>query len=71
MLKKRTVVSGIAQHYSPEEIIGRKVSYLANLAPRKLRGVMSSGMILMAEDSQGKLTFVDPGDEAEAGSIIR
>ncbi len=68
--EKRTVVSGIAQHYSPEEIIGRKVSYLANLAPRKLRGVMSSGMILMAEDHEGKLSFVDPGDGAEAGSII-
>ncbi len=69
--EQRTVVSGIAEHYSAEEIIGRKVSYLANLAPRKLRGVVSSGMILMAEDSQGKLAFVDPGSESELGSIIR
>ncbi len=69
--EQRTVVSGIAEHYSPEEIIGQKVSLLANLAPRKLRGVMSQGMILMAEDSDGKLTFVDPGKDAEPGSIIR
>lgn len=67
----RTVVSGIAEHYKPEEIIGQKVSLLANLAPRKLRGVMSQGMILMAEDSNGKLTFADPGPDAEPGSIIR
>jgi methionyl-tRNA synthetase len=69
--EKRTVVSGIAAHYKPEEIVGQKVSLLANLAPRKLRGVVSQGMILMAEDSNGKLTFVDPGKDSEPGSIIR
>ena len=69
--EKRTVVSGIAQFFKPEDIIGQKVSLLANLAPRKLRGVESQGMILMAEDSMGKLTFVDPGKDAEPGSIIR
>lgn len=67
----RTVVSGIAEHFTTEEVVGRKVSYLANLAPRKLRGVLSSGMILMAEDQTGKLSFVDPGTDAESGSIIR
>ena len=69
--EKRTVVSGIAQHYSPDDIIGQKVSLLANLAPRKLRGVLSQGMILMAEDANGKLTFVDPGPSSELGSSIR
>jgi methionyl-tRNA synthetase len=67
----RTVVSGIAEHFTAEEVVGRKVSYLANLAPRKLRGVLSSGMILMAEDQAGKLSFVDPGTDTESGSIIR
>lgn len=69
--EKRTVVSGIAQHYNPDDIIGQKVSLLANLAPRKLRGVLSQGMILMAEDASGKLTFVDPGPSSEPGSSIR
>jgi methionyl-tRNA synthetase len=63
----RTVVSGIAQHFKPEEIVGKKVLLLANLAPRKLRGVESQGMILMAEDGDGKLEFVSPGDDWEAG----
>jgi len=58
--EKRTVVSGIAQYYKPEEIIGQNVLLLANLAPRKIRGVESKGMILMAEDQEGKLSFVAP-----------
>ena len=66
----REVVSGIAEHYKPEDIIGQQVTYLANLAPRKLRGIESSGMILMAEDSDGKLIFVSPSDATSAGSII-
>ncbi len=66
--EQRTVVSGIAEHYTPEEVIGQKVLLLANLAPRKLRGVESQGMILMAE-SGGKLHFVSPGD-AENGSGV-
>lgn len=71
-LDKRTVVSGIAEHYKPEEIIGQKVSILVNLAPRKIRGVESHGMILMAEDAQGKLSFASPSvSEIENGSIIR
>jgi methionyl-tRNA synthetase len=58
----RTVVSGIAQQYSPEEIIGKTVILLANLAPRKIRGVESQGMILMAENEKGKLSFISPAD---------
>jgi len=58
--EKRTVVSGIAQFYAPEDIIGQNVLLLANLAPRKIRGVQSEGMILMAEDQDGKLSFVSP-----------
>ena len=56
----RTVVSGIAESFSPEAIIGKKVTVLVNLAPRNLRGVESQGMILMANDAQGKLVFVNP-----------
>ena len=68
---ERTVVSGIAEHYDPTQIVGKQVSLLANLAPRKLRGVTSQGMILMAEDSEGRLTFVSPEDQMESGSVIR
>jgi len=56
----RTIVSGIAESFKPEEIIGKKVTVLANLAPRKLRGVESQGMILMTENEKGKLVFVNP-----------
>jgi methionyl-tRNA synthetase len=56
-LDQRTIVSGIAEHYSPEEIIGKEVTLLMNLPPRKIRGVESQGMILMAEDKDGKLSF--------------
>ena len=70
-LDKRIVVSGIAEHYQPEEIIGKKVSILMNLAPRKIRGVESQGMILMAEDQDGKLSFVSPEKGFEAGGEVR
>jgi len=70
-LDTRTVVSGIAEHYSPEEVVGQKVSILMNLAPRKIRGVESQGMILMAEDEEGKLSFVSPTKEMEAGGEVR
>lgn len=69
-IDKRTIVSGIAQHFSAEELIGRKVTVLANLAPRKLRGVESQGMILLAEDSEGKLVFVNPDDAVVNGASI-
>ena len=66
---EKTVVSGIAEHYSPEDIVGKQVSYLANLEPRKMRGVISEGMILMAE-SNGELIFVSPEKEVNNGSEI-
>ncbi|MCR6719219.1 MAG: hypothetical protein NVV59_02785 [Chitinophagaceae bacterium] len=59
------MVSGIALHFAPENIIGKQVVVVCNLAPRKMRGIESNGMILMAEDSDGKLKFVNP-DEATA-----
>ncbi len=67
----RTVVSGIAEHYNPEDIVGQKVSVLLNLAPRKIRGVESQGMILMAETKEGELAFVSPTKDLEAGNTIR
>ena len=67
----RTVVSGIAEHYDAEDIVGQKVSVLLNLAPRKIRGVESQGMILMAETEEGELAFVSPTKDLEAGNTIR
>ena len=69
-IDQRTVVSGIAEYFSPEEIIGKQVLVLVNLAPRKLRGIESQGMILMANDADGKLVFVTPEDKTNNGSII-
>lgn len=66
----REVVSGIAEHYAPEDIIGKQVTYLANLAPRTLKKIESIGMILMAEDADGKLKFIAPNEATAAGSII-
>jgi methionyl-tRNA synthetase len=68
--EKRTVVSGIAQHFSPDDIIGTKVTLLSNLAPRKIRGVESKGMILMAENEDGALNFVTPAKSTQNGSKI-
>ena len=62
-LDVRTIVSGIAEHYQPEEVIGKKVTVLTNLEPRTLRGVESQGMILMTENQKGQLVFVNPEDE--------
>ena len=67
----RTIVSGIAEHYSPEDIIGKTVAILMNLAPRKIRGIESQGMILMAENEEGKLSFMIPEKLFEAGGEIR
>lgn len=66
----RTIVSGIAEHFSPEEMVGRTVIVLVNLAPRELKGITSQGMILMAEDASGKLIVVAPEDEIKPGSSI-
>jgi methionyl-tRNA synthetase len=67
----RTIVSGIAQHFDPAAIVGRQVVVVANLAPRKMRGIESNGMILMAEDAAGKLYFVNPEDNTAPGSTVR
>ncbi len=69
--EKRTVVSGIAEHYSVDEVVGKKVSLLANLEPRKIRGVESQGMILMAEGENGSLSFVSPDEGWPNGMTIR
>ena len=66
----RTVVSGIAEHFKPEEVIGQQVIVVANLPPRKLRGILSQGMILMAEDADGKLVFQAPATKVENGSAV-
>jgi methionyl-tRNA synthetase len=70
-IDKRTVVSGIAEYFEPEKIIGRQVSILVNLAPRKIKGIESQGMILMAEDADGRLDFVAPTTEIKPGSEVR
>jgi len=70
-LDTRTIVSGIAEYYEPEAIIGQKVSLLANLEPREIKGILSQGMILMAENAEGKLSFVAPTEDMHNGSVIR
>ncbi len=67
---KRTIVSGIAEHYSAEEMVGKQVLVLINLAPRELKGIESQGMILMAEDANGKLKIVSPVDQVKSGSTV-
>ena len=68
--EERTVVSGIALHFQPEEVVGKQVLLLANLAPRKMRGIESQGMILMAEDADGKLVFMSPSSSVAPGSGV-
>ncbi len=69
--EQRTIVSGVASHFQPETLIGQRVSIVANLAPRKLKGIESQGMILLAEDSAGKLYFTVPAEGTPNGSVIR
>ena len=69
--EKRTVLSGIAMHFSPEEIIGKQVVVVANLAPRKMRGIESKGMIMMAENAEGKLEFVSPENVVNNGAGVQ
>ena len=66
----RTVVSGIAQHYAPEDVVGKTVLILLNLAPRKIRGVESQGMILMAENEEGELSFLETEKEFLQGQSV-
>ena len=68
--EKRTIVSGIALHFDPVTIIGKQVTVVTNLAPRKMRGIESNGMILMAEDANGKLKFVNPDEAVANGSGV-
>ncbi|MBP5782938.1 MAG: methionine--tRNA ligase [Bacteroidales bacterium] len=70
-IDKRTIVSGIAEYYKPEEIVGKSVCVLVNLAPRKLKGVISNGMILMAQNPKGGLCFVSPVEDFNPGSEIK
>ncbi len=67
----RTIVSGIAEYYEPADIIGRQISIVANLEPRKIKGIESQGMILMAEDRDGKLVMVTPAQNVGNGSMIK
>jgi methionyl-tRNA synthetase len=67
----RTIVSGIAEYYNPENIIGKQISIVANLEPRKIKGIESKGMILMAEDKDGKLVMVAPSENVNNGSMIK
>jgi methionyl-tRNA synthetase len=69
-LETRTILSGIAKHFVAEEMIGKKVVVMANLAPRKIMGVESQGMLLFAENADGKLVGVNPGSDAENGGVI-
>lgn len=68
--EKRTIVSGIALHFEPAAIVGKQVTVVTNLAPRKMRGIESNGMILMAEDAEGKLKFVNPDEAVQNGSGV-
>lgn len=70
-LDQRTVVSGIAEFFNPEDVVGEQVSILINLEPREIKGIVSQGMILMAENSAGKLTFVAPKEDFNTGSTVR
>lgn len=67
----RTVVSGIAEHYKPEDVVGKQVSMLVNLAPRKIRGIESKGMILMAENNEGSLAFISPEKAMDNGGEVK
>jgi methionyl-tRNA synthetase len=66
----RTVLSGIAKHYTPEEMVGKQVTLIANLAPRKMMGIESQGMVLMAEDADGKLRLLQPNEVVNPGSVV-
>ena len=67
----RTIVSGIAKHYNPEDLVGKEVCFVANLAPRKLKGIESQGMILSAEDAGGRLVVIGPNGEVKPGAQVK
>ena len=66
----RTILSGIAEHFAPEDLVGKQVTFLANLAPRKMMGIESEGMILMAEDADGSLALVQPNKQIWNGGTV-
>lgn len=68
--EKRTILSGIALDFAPEDVVGRRVVVVANLLPRKMRGIESSGMILMSQDADGKLVFIQPEANAKNGAVV-
>ncbi len=70
-IDKRTVVSGIAEFFKPEDIVGKQVNILVNLAPRNIKGIESQGMILMAQNANGELIFVEPSKKMKPGSVVR
>ena len=67
----RTIVSGIAKYYAPEDLIGKEVCFIANLEPRKLKGILSQGMILSAEDAGGRLVVIGPQGEVKPGCQVK
>ena len=69
-LEKRTIVSGIAKYYNPDELVGKQVCFIANLPPRKLKGIVSQGMILSAEDANGNLVLIAPSAPVAPGVKI-
>ena len=69
-IDQRVIVSGIAEYFTPEELIGRQVLVLVNLAPRELKGILSQGMILMAEDASGKLKLLSPDGKTNNGAVV-
>ena len=66
----RTIVSGIAKHYKPEEMVGKKVVFVTNLAPRKVCGIVSEGMILAAEDAEGNFSLIVPEKDVASGTVL-
>lgn len=70
-MEQRTIVSGIAKYYSPEDLVGKQVCFVANFAPRKLKGVMSQGMILSAQNPDGSLVVIGPTGTVTPGAQVK
>jgi methionyl-tRNA synthetase len=69
-IQERTILSGIAEHFSAEDVVGKQVTFLANLAPRPMMGMVSEGMVLMAEDKDGSLAFIQPSKQVWNGATV-
>jgi methionyl-tRNA synthetase len=70
-MEQRTIVSGIAKYYQPEDLVGKQVCFIANFPPRKLKGVVSQGMILSAENPDGSLTVIQPQGDIAPGAQVK